>query len=165
MQSNLAAAVLLAILCSDVCLCRRVSSSANRRYKKPSTTAAATKLPPTTTASPVQGNLCRGGGMIDGVGLEPNDYNFYRAHLKHFPDGLHYPNCSMPLQPNMTRETLVEECVNFTIASSKLSLPKRQDASNPKERVMWLVINHLCANESCALPCPFALKFKGPPFH
>uniref|UniRef100_A0A803T0P7 Prion/Doppel protein beta-ribbon domain-containing protein n=1 Tax=Anolis carolinensis TaxID=28377 RepID=A0A803T0P7_ANOCA len=105
-----------------------------------------------TTATTFQGNLCRGGQMIDNMDLEPNDKVYYKANLKIFPDGLYYPNCSLLLQPNTTKEELVGECVNFTIASNKLNLSKGKDLSNTKERVMWVLIHHLCANESCGQP-------------
>ncbi|XP_042329892.1 prion-like protein doppel [Sceloporus undulatus] len=154
MQRNLIGAVLFVALWSEVCLCRRVSGSTNKRNKKTSTTTSAPKLRSPTVAMTVQGNLCHGGQMIDNMELDPNDQGYYKANLKVFPDGLYYANCSLPLQLNTTKEDLIGECVNFTIASNKLNLPNGKDSSDPKERVMWVLINYLCANESCSEPCP-----------
>ncbi|XP_062995265.1 prion-like protein doppel [Elgaria multicarinata webbii] len=152
MQKNLAAAILLVVLCGDVCLCWRPSGSGSRRNRK-SSTSSTTKQPTTTPASTIQKNLCYGGQMIDNMELELNDTKFYKDNWKAFPDGLYYPNCFSPRRPNMTQEALIGECVNFTMTSSKLKLPKKKESSNPKDRVMWVVINHLCANESCGQPC------------
>ncbi|XP_060139099.1 prion-like protein doppel [Zootoca vivipara] len=148
MQRKLAAAVLFAALCGEICLSRKVGISPSKRFKKPYTKR------PSRTTSPLQKYLCHGGQMIDGVELQPNDTDYYRDNWKDFPDGLYYPNCSLYREPNVSKEALVGECVTFVTPSTKLNLSLGKDANDPKQRVMWFVINHLCANESCSQPCP-----------
>lgn len=147
MWKHLLVAVFLAGLCSDVGFCVRWSNLHRRRVwrkffrnaKKNSTTLE---------------NLCYGSATIENMTLEANDTVFYRDNAKEFPNGVFYPNCSLPLWLNESRETQMEECVDFIITSSNLSLPDGKNASDPSKRVMWHVINHLCANESCSQPCP-----------
>ncbi|ETE67938.1 Prion-like protein doppel, partial [Ophiophagus hannah] len=145
MWKNLLFAVLLAGLYSNVCL-RRSSSYRRQLWKK--------LFKNVRKNSTTLKNLCYGSEMIDNMTLEANDTIFYRDNAKEFPNGVFYPNCSLPLQLNESSETQIEECVDFIITSSNLSLPDGKNASEPSKRVMWLVINHLCANESCSLPCP-----------
>lgn len=151
MQRNLTAAILLVVLCSDVGLCRR-SSSPSKRNKKTSTSSNS-KLPTPTTTPAVSGNLCYGGPMIKNVTLEPQDFKFYKDNWKDFPSGLYYPDCFSPLQPNMSKEPHINNCITFTITSNKLHLPEGRNSSDQRARVMWLVINYLCEEESCRPPC------------
>lgn len=150
MQRTLTAAILLVALYSDVGLCGR-SSSTNKRKKKPFTNSDS-KLPAPTTATVLE-HLCHSGPMIEDVDLDPQDAKFYKDNWKDFPSGLYFPNCFSSPQPNMTQESHVNECVRFTMTSSKLNLPEGRNSSDQKARVMWLVINRLCAEESCRHPC------------
>lgn len=147
MWKKLLVVVLLAGFCNDVGLCVRRSSSHRRRLWK-------TFFKNVNKNSTTLKNLCYGSAMIENMTLEANDTVFYRDNAKEFPNGVFYPNCSLPLQLNDSRETQTEECVDFIITSSNLSLSDGKNARDPSKRVMWLVINHLCANESCSLPCP-----------
>lgn len=162
MQRILIIAILFAILLSHVSLCRRGGSSGKRPKK--SSTGSNTKPSTPTTVVPSYGNLCYGGQMLDDVELQMKDIEFYRANWKSFPDGLHYPNCAPSLQSNTTKGVLLGECVNFTISSSKLNLPAGMNSSNQIDRVMWQVINHLCASESCSLSCPPFSSARGLPY-
>ncbi|XP_053126144.1 prion-like protein doppel [Hemicordylus capensis] len=161
MQRNLVTAILLAALFINLCLCRRASTPGKRNKKAPP--SSGTKLPTPTSPPTVQGNLCRSGQLIDNVALRlDGDLQFYRANWKDFPDGLYYPNCSFLLQPNVSKEVLVDECVSFTVTSSNLDLPEGKNATDQRARVMWHVINHLCAHETCHQPCPRSSSTGGP---
>uniref|UniRef100_A0A670ZD44 Prion/Doppel protein beta-ribbon domain-containing protein n=1 Tax=Pseudonaja textilis TaxID=8673 RepID=A0A670ZD44_PSETE len=129
--------VAVGCLYSNVCL-RRSSSYRRRLWKK--------FFKDIRKNSTTLENLCYGNEMIDNMTLEANDTIFYRDNAKEFPNGVFYPNCSLPLQLNESSETQTEECVDFIITSSNLSLPDGKNASEPSKRVMWLVINHLCGH-------------------
>ncbi|KAL7981423.1 hypothetical protein Chor_002319 [Crotalus horridus] len=145
MWKNLLVALLFAIFCSNAGVTVR-RGSRKRQWKKFAKNVTKSSIPPR--------NLCYGSEMIDIMTLEANDTIFYRENAKQFPNGVFYPNCSLSRGLNETSETRTEECVDFIITSSNLSLPNGKNASDRNKRVMWLVINHLCANESCSQPCP-----------
>ncbi|EMP41195.1 Prion-like protein doppel [Chelonia mydas] len=106
-------AMLLLVLCSDIILCRRGSTSkkANQNKSPP----PVNKPSPPSKKEPVKipGTLCYTGQLLD-IKLEPEDARYYTDNFKKFPDCVYYPRCFQSLEANATKDALVSDCFNVT---------------------------------------------------